>query len=271
MGNAGYPRLLCYYSSQQAKNIFEDNFNPNEKIVTYASIVYTTEPYRSRQVIDGNETFMTRILTPYDKIISLKYARSCLNHAIKGTEIEEIIYSPSLQQKAGLFVTYKNKNILRGCIGYLEQHFTIKRNTKEYAIQSAINDSRFEQNPITEEELTEIDISINILDKLKNISFDEYLSNSKYLTGRDGVYLISSSNAYYLPSVYDEHKYSWKKIYSSKIDQCTNDQCYEKIGQLISLCHKTNLSWNCYQNATLQYNEGLEFDEKEYSKYLKKQ
>lgn len=80
---------------------------------------------------------------------------------------------------AGLFVCIKKKGALRGCIGTIEP---TKPNLAEEIIENAIScatrDSRFEE--VTEEELDDLSISIDILSKPEPVDSMEDLDPKVY-------------------------------------------------------------------------------------------
>jgi len=83
-----------------------------------------------------------------------------------------------MKERAGVFVSIKKKGELRGCIGTFEP--TRKNVAEEIiynAISSATRDPRFP--PVTEDELPELEYSVDILSKPEPASIDE-LDPKKY-------------------------------------------------------------------------------------------
>src|SRR2546425_11414610 len=69
---------------------------------------------------------------------------------------------PSLQARAGVFVSLKKRGELRGCIGTIEpSHESLAVEIIENAISAATKDPRF--RPVEEEELPELVVSVDIL------------------------------------------------------------------------------------------------------------
>ena len=249
-----YPRLQCYYMSQQiTDDIFDEHtllnntiIDNNQSCVSYASIIYSTEFY-----INNNERrTMTKILTRYEQLQLLKYARDVvINHyENKSEELLNPLYTHVNNIKRGLFVTIKNRinDELRGCIGTLDvNQGTIINNTREYALLTAFDDPRF--TPMTYEEVKsdKYVYSISLLAKLKEITLSEYLSNnSVFHLGEDrlNLSLPDGKSAYFLPSVSVEYNLN-------------------KTMLLIHLCKKIEQNENCYTKGKLTYNEGVEFSE----------
>jgi AmmeMemoRadiSam system protein A len=89
-----------------------------------------------------------------------------------------------LKAKCGCFVTLKNGEQLRGCIGQFTSDSPLIELISQMAKSSATADPRFFGNPITEKELPQLDIEISVLSPLKKT--DEPLS---LRLGVDGIYI----------------------------------------------------------------------------------
>jgi len=105
-----------------------------------------------------------------EKIV--KEARKIIEGFFKGEEIE-----PDIEGEAGVFVTLKKGEELRGCIG-VPIPMDLKKALKEAAL-GAINDPRFP--PVREEEMSEIRIEVSVLtppqivkDPLKEIKIGKH-------------------------------------------------------------------------------------------------
>ena len=87
--------------------------------------------------------------------------------------IIDYTYFPELSQTgSGAFVTLILRNQLRGCIGYITSDMTMFDTVCDAAKQAATNDPRF--YPLTEEELTHLNIEISVLSPLFPIySYDQ--------------------------------------------------------------------------------------------------
>jgi len=106
-----------------------------------------------------------------------------------------------LNFKSGCFVTLHKNGKLRGCIGNFREDKNIVENVAEMSAQSAFNDMRF--SPLTENELSLIDIEISVLSPMVPVSsFDEIK------IGRDGLYISKGIfSGVLLPQVASE--YGW--------------------------------------------------------------
>ena len=118
-------------------------------------------------------------------------------------QIDEKGITPKLKRHLGAFVTlYENGN-LRGCIGQFEPDKPLYNVTRDMAIASAQNDTRFSK--VTKDELKNIDIEISVLTPRKRIySLDELI------LGKHGIYVkLGNKNGTYLPHVATQMK--WNK------------------------------------------------------------
>ncbi|NLX62733.1 MAG: AmmeMemoRadiSam system protein A [Tissierellia bacterium] len=112
----------------------------------------------------------------------VKLARESLEHYVRYNrkmEVPEDLNEELLSTKAGAFVTIKKHGILRGCIGTIE---ATKKNLAEEIIENAISagtrDPRF--SPVTEEELSSLEYSVDVLKRPEPVSSMEELDPKKY-------------------------------------------------------------------------------------------
>ncbi len=232
-----YPRIMSYYNSQQYYP-FEDIIDITKtSVVSYVSIVLTTEVYYS----NNNNRFLTKILTDFEQQLLIKMARTSILNKLDNNIDVWNLYCPALEQEFDVFITLWKNKILRGCTGSLNNSKRINENVIEYSINSAFHDKRF--NLVELNEMKNIKIDITILDKMKPITLNDYLNKNIYMEGRDGIYM--ENVAFYLPSVIIEQKWT-------------------KEEQLKNLCNKGGYNNNCYlkSKTDLFYNEGFEIKEK---------
>ena len=108
-----------------------------------------------------------------------------------------------LREKRGAFVTLKIGGMLRGCIGMIRAAQPLYLTIFEMAQAAAFEDPRF--MPITEKELTDIEIEISVLSPLVRV---ENIDEIK--VGRDGLMiLLNQHSGLLLPQVATEH--GWDK------------------------------------------------------------
>ena len=88
------------------------------------------------------------------------------------------VESQTLKEKRGAFVTIYKKGQLRGCIGYIQPYKPLYQTIEEMAVQAAFHDPRF--NPVTERELSDLEIEISVLTPLKRIKDVEEIEVGKH-------------------------------------------------------------------------------------------
>ena len=112
---------------------------------------------------------------------------------------------PELNAHCGCFVTLKSQGQLRGCIGQFTSEGPLIELVVEMAKASATRDPRFFADPITADELEQLDIEISVLSPLKRV--DDPLS---LRLGVDGIYIKrGGASGCFLPQVATET--SWSK------------------------------------------------------------
>ncbi|MBW8016018.1 MAG: AmmeMemoRadiSam system protein A [Planctomycetes bacterium] len=140
------------------------------------------------------------------KNILLDIVRDAVNAAVGGQAIESPVSDDDdLNLECGCFVTLKNSDNLRGCLGQFTSDKPIIELISEIAQASASKDSRFSANPITGDELDELDVEISLLSPLKKT--DNPLS---LRLGIDGIYIVNGGRSgCFLPQVATE--IGWNK------------------------------------------------------------
>jgi AmmeMemoRadiSam system protein A len=112
---------------------------------------------------------------------------------------------PQLNAHCGCFVTLKNHEELRGCIGQFISDKPLIKLIVDMATASATSDPRFLGNPIIPAEVEELDIEISVLSPLKKTNDPLSLR-----LGIDGIYIKSGCvSGCFLPQVATET--SWNK------------------------------------------------------------
>jgi len=116
-----------------------------------------------------------------EKDFPVRLARKTLEEYLyKGKKIAPPANIPEkFKKKAGVFVSLHKKGRLRGCIGtFLPAKANIAYEIIDNAISAATRDPRFP--PVEEEELKEIDISVDILSEPEPVNSLEELNPKKY-------------------------------------------------------------------------------------------
>jgi AmmeMemoRadiSam system protein A len=108
------------------------------------------------------------VLGNEEKIVLLNLARNTVINVVDGSEPPPLPEGPpEIKQPMGAFVTLHWKGHLRGCIGMLEARAPLDKTVREMAEAAALRDYRFQ--PVTAEEIPEIDIEISALSPLRKI------------------------------------------------------------------------------------------------------
>ncbi len=144
------------------------------------------------------------MISENDKFFLLTLARATLEEIIKSHQAPSleslgIILSSTLQEPRGAFVTLYLMNgkdkILRGCIGTILPLQPLYQAIIQNTIAAATRDFRF--SPVTEEELQNIALEINILTLPKKIASYEEIE-----LGRDGIIFHNGgAQSVFLPAV----------------------------------------------------------------------
>jgi AmmeMemoRadiSam system protein A len=135
----------------------------------------------------------------------LKVARDSVEAAVSRRPLAEP-YSddPELNKPCGCFVTLKNGEDLRGCIGQFTAESPLIETVAEMAKASSTGDPRFVGNRISVKELPLLDIEISVLSPLKKT--DDPMS---LRLGVDGIYIKRDfMSGCYLPQVATETGWS---------------------------------------------------------------
>lgn len=194
-----------------------DASGDRERVVGYSAILIS-----GRQASpENNESALTK----EQKVRLLNIARQSVESYVQtGKKYEFKETDPRLLTKEGAFVTIHKHGRLRGCIGHIIATGPLCYLVRDMAIASATQDPRF--NPLTKEELKDIDVEVSVLSTPKVVK-----SADEIVLGKHGV--IISQGAYhhgvFLPQVADET--GWSK------EEFMGQLCAQKAG-LPSECWK---------------------------------
>jgi len=141
----------------------------------------------------------------------LQVARDNVEGAVKHRPVSKPVSDdPDLNRPCGCFVTLKNSEDLRGCIGQFVADRPLIEMVAEMAQASATGDPRFFDDPITAAELSHLDIEISVLSPLKKT--DDPLS---LRLGIDGIYIKRGfASGCFLPQVATETGWSKEEFLS---------------------------------------------------------
>ncbi|MHC4244258.1 MAG: AmmeMemoRadiSam system protein A [Planctomycetota bacterium] len=141
----------------------------------------------------------------------LKVARNTVEEVIKGKTTEAPQSDdPELNAHCGCFVTLKNHDRLRGCIGNFISDSPLIELVAEMAKASATSDPRFFADQISARELDQLDVEISVLSPLQRTN--EPLSMQ---LGIDGIYIKKGrASGCFLPQVATETGWSKEEFLS---------------------------------------------------------
>ena len=108
------------------------------------------------------------MLSLSEKKLLLSTARSAIEAATQDKPLPTLKnIPPSLEVPSGAFVTLKEHDELRGCIGYIESETPLINTVQEVAVKSALTDPRF--NPVVETEVSSLEIEISVMSPIEEI------------------------------------------------------------------------------------------------------
>jgi len=141
----------------------------------------------------------------------LKIARDTVEAIITGGSVQKPKSDdPELNTHCGCFVTLKNQDRLRGCIGQFTSDSPLIELVVEMAKASATSDPRFFADRITSDELDQLDIEISVLSPLKRTD-----DPSSLRLGVDGIYIKKGcASGCFLPQVATETGWSKEEFLS---------------------------------------------------------
>jgi AmmeMemoRadiSam system protein B/AmmeMemoRadiSam system protein A len=180
-----------------------------QKVVGYGSVIYSINDHQDKQDIFPSPPAEEKSfeLNDSDKKLLLVFARKTIKQYLESETVPLARgFSPNAEKNIGAFVTLREKKELRGCIGYMREDLPLCEVVGSMALQSAFNDQRF--NPLSETELSKVDIEISALTPYKLIK-----SEGEIILGRDGVVIKKEGKqAVFLPQVAGEMGWSKEEL-----------------------------------------------------------
>lgn len=150
-------------------------------------------------------------MKPENAHLLLSEARLSVRMALEGRRHRPAASAePELLAKRGCFVTLKTAGRLRGCLGRFTSDMPLLETVCVMAAESATQDPRFFNQPITPGEVDELEIEISVLSELTRT--DNPLS---LRPGIDGIYITRGWNSgCFLPQVLTEAGWSAEEFLS---------------------------------------------------------
>jgi AmmeMemoRadiSam system protein B/AmmeMemoRadiSam system protein A len=244
------PHVVSHYTSGDVTSDWSSS-------VTYIGMAFTGK-WREESKLDearaGGEGAFP--LTDDEKRTLLRLARVSLEASVRKGRfdpdaVKSIAMTPSLERKAGAFVTLKCKggsdgtcsgqgDELRGCIGTLEPSSSVYDVVARRAASAALEDTRF-PHTVTVEELPFITIEVSVLTPPQPVK-----SADEIVIGRHGMILSMGWNrATFLPQVAPE-------------------QGWDRVTTLRHLAQKAGLPADAWKKAEFQVYEAIVFSEGEF-------
>ncbi len=161
-------------------------------------------------VIDKEKEGEDAMLTKEQRQKLLTIARGAIEHYLKtGKKMEVSETDPALIQERGAFVTLREHNELRGCIGSLTGEQPLYLTIRDMAVEAATGDPRFP--PVNLPELKDIEIEISVLSPLKKVD-----SPDEIHLGTHGVLVRKGfKSGVFLPQVASETGWSKEEFLSN--------------------------------------------------------
>ena len=187
------------------------------RVVGYGSALFVNN--QKMKKAKGGQVLNEIAFSEDEKEQLFRIARESILQALKDKKPPRFnIKNNNLLEKRGVFITLTNEGRLRGCIGHFDTDYPLYQIVTQMSIAAATQDYRFMYNPITSDEMEDIEIKISILSPLKKIdSIDEIK------IGQHGIWIRQGSRGgTYLPEVATEM--GWNKI--EFLEHC----CAEKAG-----------------------------------------
>jgi len=223
----------------------------NNKKIAFEKIVYKNSgdiPSGDKNRVVGywaiaiNRINKSLNITEADKSALLNIARDSLLKYFKKRkrkgDAADTEHSATLKRHCGVFVTLKKQGELRGCIGKFSPKDALYQTVSEMTIAAATRDLRF--NPVTPDELDQLEIEISVLTPLEMIT-----SIDQIQLGKHGIFIRKGvSSGTYLPQVALDTNWTKEEF----LGHCARD--------------KAGIGWNGWKNGELYTYEAIAFCEK---------
>ncbi|MCX8184717.1 MAG: TIGR00296 family protein [Sulfolobales archaeon] len=130
------------------------------------------------------------LLSLEDGAFLVKLARRAVEEYLKtGSVIESPAVSSTLQARGMTFTTirkaYRERYLLRGCVGYLSPIESLVKNVITTALAAAFEDPRFE--PLRDDELDHVVFEVSVLSTSREIKSVGRERSREVVIGRDGL------------------------------------------------------------------------------------
>lgn len=155
-------------------NSGDNKYGDHDRVVGYLSFAIHSTATVDIQV-KFNEEEKNELLGIARNSIEAKIKKQSFNVELKNT-------APKLKNSYGVFVSLHKQGKLRGCVGRFDTNEPLYNLVKTMALAAAFNDTRF--NPVTIDELNDIEIELSVLSPLHEIK-----SKDEITIGKHGIYI----------------------------------------------------------------------------------
>lgn len=171
-----------------------DTAGDKSRVVGYASFAFYDKASSQEDQDDRQEREDGRVL------VSIARSSIAGSFGIRFATQEDAAF---LHRPGASFVTLKNANRLRGCIGSLQAHRTLVEDVKANARAAAFHDPRFA--PLSMDELPLTKIEVSVLSALAPLNFrDQEHALAQLRPGEDGVVIeFGRHRGTFLPQVWE--------------------------------------------------------------------
>ena len=197
------PVLIDYRNSGDATR------NREARIVGYGCVAFI-DPHTSAQdgmaIAPKRPDFEGDPVSSGEQTLLLDLARRSVSAALRDVELPKLpLYSSTLTEKLGCFVTLTKGGKLRGCIGNIFPVHPLVQAVQQNALSAAFKDRRFPK--LEESELRDVHFEVSVLTQPVPMAFTDAEDLMRKLKpGIHGVVLSTEDGrrSTYLPQVWDQ-------------------------------------------------------------------
>jgi len=197
----GWQPVLLHYSNSG------DTAGGHDRVVGYAAIAFYGDVSMKKKNVTSSPKRFTKkqgqaLIALARQTIMKRFGKDLSKQDIE--MMMQALQDKKLTNNHATFVTINKHDQLRGCIGSLTAIEPLTDSVKRNAINAAFHDHRF--NPLSEEELDEVEIEISILTEPQALEYTDSEDLIKKLRPKeDGVILQKgAARATFLPQVWNQ-------------------------------------------------------------------
>jgi len=177
-----------------------------EKDETAAEEAQPKEEKKKAGITQMPADYEGELLSSGEQTLLLDLARRSIVARLNGEELPKLpMYSETLTQNMGCFVTLHKKGRLRGCIGNILPVYPLVQAIQRNALSAAFEDRRFDK--VEAPEMKDIEVEISVLTVPKPLKYQDAADLLRQLkAGVHGVVLSQGAQrrSTYLPQVWEQ-------------------------------------------------------------------